>query len=546
MTNNQRQNTRGRAIHSFRDPMTPPRAMLRACRRLLWGWKVADSTGESLTGGELLLRALILHRLLRREILAPDERYVGVLLPPSNGAAIVNAALALDGRVAINLNYSATSDVVNACVRAAGIRHVLTSDRVLSKLNLKLEAPLVLLETLKPKVTLGDKIVGAALAYASPAWLTERLIGLHTSRPDDELTVIFTSGSTGEPKGVVLTNGNITSNVAGMTELVRLNSGDVLLGILPFFHSFGYTISLWGPLAIDLRAVYHYSPLDARQVGKLAKARGATILLATPTFLRSYIKRCEKEDFATLEVVVAGAEKLPVSLSDEFQNKFGVRPIEGYGATELSPLVSVNVPPERSAGSVADSREGSVGKPIPGVNARIVDQETWLEKPVGEEGMLLISGPNLMKGYLNAPDKTSQVVREGWYVTGDIARLDADGFIYITGRESRFSKIGGEMVPHVRVEELIQNYLSGGTDSDPLAVVTAVPDERKGERLVVLHLPMEKTPADVCKSLALSGLPNLWIPSEDSFLLVNELPLLGSGKLDLKRLTKIALDRTAV
>ncbi len=530
-------------MKTFIESMTPPRAMLRVCRQRLFDWKIADSTGDSLSGGQLLMRALILARLLRREVLANDEKYVGVLIPPSNGAMVVNAALALSRRVVVNVNYSATSEVVNACLKSAGVRHVLTSQRVLDKLNLKLDAELVLLESLKEKLTLADKLTSALLAYAFPAWLTERLIGLASSSPDDEVTVIFTSGSTGEPKGVVLTNGNVTSNIYGMYKVVRLNREDIILGILPFFHSFGYTITLWGPLAIDLQAAYHFSPLDARQVGKLAGERKATIILATPTFLRSYLKRCDKEDFASIQVVVAGAEKLPVALSDAFEEKFGVRPIEGYGATELSPLVSVNVPAGRSTGKKIDSREGSVGQPIPDVEARIVDPDTWQTLPTGEDGMLLIRGPNLMKGYLNDPEKTAKVVRDGWYVTGDVARLDAEGFIHITGRESRFSKIGGEMVPHVLIEETIHEFLSGGKDADPIAVVTAVPDERKGERLVVVHLPLPKTPAEISKHLAGKGMPNLWIPGEDCYLQVEELPLLGSGKLDLKGLAALAKER---
>ena len=240
-----------------------------------------------------------------------------------------------------------------------------------------------------------------------------------------------------------------------------------------------------------------------------------------------------------------GAEKLPISLSDAFEKRFGRRPIEGYGATELAPLVSVNVPPNRSTTEEVDAREGSIGKPVPEVRARIVDPDTGEQLGVDQEGMLEITGPNLMLGYLDQPEKTAEVVRDGWYVTGDIARIDADGFIHITGRQSRFSKIGGEMVPHVRVEEVIQELLGDEDAEEPLAVVTAVPDERKGERLVVVHVPMDRTPAEICRALADAGLPNLWIPSEDSFLEVETLPLLGSGKLDLKGLARVALERFA-
>lgn len=526
-------------------PMIPVRSMLRSCRRAKREWKVADSTGASLTGGQFLMRSLILRRLLKREVLQADERYVGVLLPPSNGGAIVNAALALDSRVVVNLNYSVTSEVLNACIKKAGIRRVLTSRKVLDKLSLDIDAEVLCLEDIRDKVTLSDKLAGVLGGYVTPVGMLEKQLGLTELTLDDDLTVIFTSGSTGEPKGVVLTHGNVRSNVDGMKQMVKLRPDDVILGILPFFHSFGYTITLWGPLALDLHVVYHFSPLDARQVGKLAKQWGATILLSTPTFLRSYIKRCSKEDFATMEVVVAGAEKLSTSVSDAFEEKFGVRPIEGYGATELSPLVSVNVPPSRSQGESIGICEGSVGRTIPGVTAKIIHPESGEDLPVGDEGLLLITGPNLMKGYLDDEEKTAGVVRDGWYITGDIARLDDDGFIHITGRESRFSKIGGEMVPHVLVEEAIQQFLGEDEEGDILAVVTAVPDARKGERLIVVHRPMPRTPEEIGAHLASQGLPNLWIPGTDSYLPVAELPLLGSGKLDLKLLAKMAKDHYA-
>ena len=263
--------------------------------------------------------------------------------------------------------------------------------------------------------------------------------------------------------------------------------------------------------------------------------------MATPTFLRIYTRRTPAEDFSTLEVVFGAAEKLPKEVSDAFEKRFGVRPSEAYGATEMSPLVSFNVPPSRHVpGRPPDSREGSVGQPILGCRARITDRETMRELPIGEDGMLWISGPNVMQGYLDRSDLTAQVVHDGWYSTGDIARLDAEGFITITGRESRFSKIGGEMVPHLSIEEAVNAALNAA-DGDLLAVVTAIPDAAKGERLIVFHLPTDRAPAEIVKSLLQRGLPNLWIPSADSFAEIAELPFLGSGKLDLRHLKELAM-----
>jgi acyl-[acyl-carrier-protein]-phospholipid O-acyltransferase/long-chain-fatty-acid--[acyl-carrier-protein] ligase len=362
-------------------------------------------------------------------------------------------------------------------------------------------------------------------------------------RPDDVLTVIFTSGSTGDPKGVVLSEENVCSNVRAIHQMLHLSPADVALGVLPFFHSYGYTTTLWTPLVLDPAVVYHADPRDAQVVGRLAREHHATLLMATPTFLRIYVRRTPAEDFSSLEAVFGAAEKLPKEVSDAFEQKFGVRPMEAYGATELAPLVAANVPPARHVpGRPVDAREGTVGQPIAGCRARITDREGTRELPVGEAGLLWIAGPNVMQGYLDRPDLTAQVVHDGWYCTGDIARLDREGFITITGRESRFSKIGGEMVPHLSVEEAVNEAL-GASDGELLAVVTAVPDRAKGERLVVFHLPTEREIGGVVAALRERGLPNLWIPGADAFAVIEEMPVLGSGKLDLRRLGELARER---
>lgn len=506
--------------------------------------KIADSTGADMGGGETLLRALVLRRILRREVLSADETHVAVLLPPSAGGVIVNAALALDRRVSVNLNYTVSSDVLNQCLELASAKHVLTSRKFWDKMNFELKAEVVFLEDFKDKATVLDKAIAGLQAYALPASLIERGLGLNKVRSDDVMTIIFTSGSTGTPKGVMLTYGNVGSNVEAIERVVRLTPRDVVVGILPFFHSFGFTVTLWTVLGLDVKGIYHFNPLDARQIGKLCHSHQATVLLSTPTFLRGFLRRVEKEEFATIDVVVAGAEKLPRDLCDAFEEKFGVRPAEGYGTTELSPLVSVNVPKSRSLGSdQVDAKEGTVGRPIPGVSAKVTDTETGTPLPLGKPGMLWISGPNVMKGYLHQPELTAEAVRDGWYRTGDIATLDEDGFITITGRVSRFSKIGGEMVPHIQIEETLNRIIGAGEDAGLQAVVTAVPDPKKGERLIVIHRPMTKTPSELQQALSAAGLPNLFIPSPDSYIQVDELPILGTGKLDLKAVKQLALER---
>ncbi|MCP4888208.1 AMP-binding protein [Rubripirellula sp.] len=519
--------------------------VIRTWRRRGGKIQAADSLGQEVTGRQMLMRVLALRRVLKREVLDQDEQFVGVLLPPSAGGVIVNMALAFDRRISANLNYTVSSEVLNHCIQEVGIKHVLTSEKFLSKMDFQLDAEIVVLDELREKVTKWDKLVAAIQALLVPAAILDRILGLNQIRGDDLLTVIFTSGSTGMPKGVLLSNANISHNVEAIDLAVQLDDHDTVLGILPFFHSFGYSVTMWAVMALGPRGVYHFNPLDARQVGKLAEKYQATVLLATPTFLRGYLRRIKPEQFAKLDVVVVGAEKMPADLFESFEKKFGVRPVEGYGTTELSPLVSVNIPPSRSpAVFQADRNEGSVGRPLPGVAARVVSTEDDHELAAGEDGMLLITGPNVMSGYANQAELTSQAIQDGWYVTGDIAHVDTQGFIHITGRQSRFSKIGGEMVPHVRIEEELAKLFAEGDEDESVRVcVTAVPDIKKGERLVVLHLPTEKDIPEILKSLQEAGLPNLFIPSRDSFIEVAEIPLLGTGKYDLKGAKQVALDQ---
>ena len=523
-------------------PFAAPAAQfVSSCKRRKFKNKLADSSKVELSGGSLLMRSVILKRLLNRHVLDANEKHVGVLIPPSVGGVVVNAALAIDQRVAVNLNYTVSSEIMNQCIKQAGIKHVLTSRKVMEQFKFELDCEVVYLEDFKDKVSTSDKLAGVFASYVVPGKMLKSIWGLNKLDPDDVLTIIFTSGSTGVPKGVMLTHQNIATNVQAMDQVVHLKPDDCVLGILPFFHSFGFMATLWGALTINIRGVYHFSPLDSKQVGKLVDKHKVSLMLSTPTFLRGYLRKCTKEQLESLDVVVTGAEKLPVELADAFETKFGVRPIEGYGATETAPLATLNVPPSRSKEKFAiDRKEGTVGRPVPNVIAKIVDLDSGKELGMEESGMLWIKGPNVMKGYLGRDDLTSEAIQDGWYNTGDVAMIDKDGFIQITGRISRFSKIGGEMVPHVRIEEVLSQLISEDDQGEISVAVTAVPDARKGERLVVLHRKLKKTPEELCQGLSEEGLPNLYIPSTNSFFQVDELPLLGTGKLDLKSIKQMA------
>jgi acyl-[acyl-carrier-protein]-phospholipid O-acyltransferase/long-chain-fatty-acid--[acyl-carrier-protein] ligase len=499
--------------------------VLRCCRRRRWTTKIADSTGASLTGGKLVARALGVRRLLRRGVLSPDESCVGILLPPSAAAVVTNLALALDRRVPVNLNYTLTSELLNHCVADAGIRHILTSRRMLDRLSLQLDAEMVALEDLAPPSTRRDAVVAAVGAYLVPVGLVVRILKLDRIAPTDLLTVLFTSGTTGAPKGAMITHESIATTVTAVDRIISLRPSDVLMGILPFFHSFGAVLNLWAPLGLDVGAIYHVNPLEAATVGRLCREHKGTILLATPTFLRRYLTRCPPEDFASLAVVVTGGEKLPADLADAFTEKFGVRPVQGYGTTEAASMVASNVPPSRAQGSVTAACPGeTVGRPVPGARVRIVDLATGEELPPGTPGMMELAGPKVMLGYLGQPEATAKVMHDGWYVTGDLAIQHPDGCLEIVGREARFAKIGGEMVSHILVEEALQKL-----------VVLSVPDPTRGERLVVVHTPLEQTPAQLRQGLIDVGLPNLFVPDADSFYEVDSLPTTFVGKIDVKQ-----------
>jgi acyl-[acyl-carrier-protein]-phospholipid O-acyltransferase/long-chain-fatty-acid--[acyl-carrier-protein] ligase len=527
--------------------LVPQRQAIRRLKRCMFSPKVADSGGTELKGGRLLAGSLILRELLLRDVIGADERMVGILLPPAVGSVVANLAVSFMPRVVVNLNYTLSNADVNYCIREAGIKHVITSARFLEKRPFDLDCQVVLLEDLLKKVTGTQKLIAALKAYLLPSFILERLMGLERLKPDDLMTVIFTSGSTGEPKGVMQTHKNIATNLIAANELLHFTTDDVLMGVLPFFHSFGYTFPLWLIVSGEPGAVYHFNPVESKMIGKLCEKHKVTVIAATPTFIKRYLKRCEKEQFRTVNLVITGAEKLPQDLARDFEAKFGVFPTEGYGTTELSPLGAVNVPKSRSGSDQAE-RKGTIGRPIPNVVAKIVDPETGADLGINQEGLLWMKGPNVMAGYLNKPEKTAEVIHDGWYNTGDVGKIDSDGFIHITGRQSRFSKIAGEMVPHIRIEELLTKIVEDPNDEEgegeARVAVTAVPDPDKGERIIVLHKPLSKPVDQVLKELGEADIPNLWLPSSDSFIEVPEIPILGTGKLDLKAVKELALAKT--
>jgi len=530
---------------------TLDRAFVRSARLHPFRFMMADGKYPKVSFGSALVKTMFIARRLKHEI--GGEPLVGMLLPPSVGGALTNYALMLLGRVPVNLNYTSSSEIIAACASQCNLDVVITSKAFVERFpNLVIPGRTLFLEDVLSAPRMAEKLASLVLAWLTPGALLKKVLtagptithpGL-TGNPmgkstvDSLATIIFSSGSTGDPKGVMLTHFNITSNIQQVSQVFMLGRRDKILGILPFFHSFGFMAALWLPAVNGVGVVYHPNPLDAQVIGELVKRYSVTFMVATPTFLQAYMRRCSPDSFGSLQYVLVGAEKLPERLAQAFEDTFGIRPLEGYGCTECSPVVTVNGRDFRAPGfrQVAAKR-GKIGHPLPGVTVKVVDIDTGAPLALGTAGMLLVKGPNVMKGYLGKPEKTAEVLHDGWYTTGDIGMIDEDGFITITDRLSRFSKIGGEMVPHIRIEEKLHN-LAGATEQ--VFAVTSLPDEKKGERIAVLTTLPDEAMTAVLEKLSQCDLPALWRPKANLFFHTDKLPMLGTGKTDLRGVRELA------
>src|SRR5436189_768656 len=376
-----------------------------------------------------------------------------------------------------------------------------------------------------------------------PTRLLLRLLRIPKAGGHTEAVLLFTSGTTGEPKGVVISHRNVVGNVSQFRQLLDATKHDAILASLPFFHTFGSTVTLWYPLIEGVRIVTYPNPLEAAKNAALIERYKLTLLLATPTFLRGYLRKAEPDKLRSLRLVITGAEKLPLDLAKNFEERFNQRVFEGYGLTETSPVVSVNLPepqPTKPGEHVQpSSRLGSVGKMAPGIAAEIRQPETDHKLSLHESGMLWLRGPNIFEGYLHDPERTAEVLRDGWLKTGDIGRFDEDGFLYIEGRLSRFSKIGGEMVPHEAIEQKITDVLGLAGRDERVMAIMGVQDQAKGEALVLLSA-VDVDLAQLRDKLREAGVPNLWIPKKISR--IDAIPVLASGKLDLRKCQEVAAE----
>ncbi|HNR35483.1 MAG TPA: acyl-[ACP]--phospholipid O-acyltransferase [Candidatus Hydrogenedentes bacterium] len=518
-------------------PCLVDRAFLKAARRRPKLMAIADSRSGELSYFKTLAGSIVLARKLRA--ILDKQPMVGVLVPPSVGGCLTNLALEFMGRVPINLNYTASAQAMESYARQCKLSHCITAKAFLERLPVTVPGIPVYLEDIMKSVTTADRVIGGLLAKACPGWLLGFLLGAPRRTAEDLVTVIFSSGSEGDPKGVMLTHGNILHNVDSLAQIIAHKDGDVMMAMLPLFHSFGFMGTIWAPLINNLSVVYHPTPLEPKAIGNLIKKYKAEFFISTPTFLQNFTRRCDPDDMKSLRYLLVGAEKLTDRVRDAFMEKFGVEPLEGYGATECSPAISSNIPDFHGDGHhQIGMKRGTVGRPMPGIAVRVIDPDTGEILGCGQPGLLQVKGPNVMKGYLGMPEKTAAVLKDGWYSTGDIASVDEDGFITLTDRLARFSKIAGEMVSHTKIEDTLHNLI--GLTEQALAV-TGVPDAARGERLIVIHTLSDDQLAQLLRAMdKCEELPNLWRPRPNAFYRVEAIPVLGTGKMDIKSVKAMA------
>lgn len=476
------------------------------------------------------------------------ESRVGIVLPPGRAGLIANLAVIFAGKVPVNLNYTAGKESIQSSIKQAGIDRFITADVIVRKMQTFPWPALkdtIFIERVMPRLK-GACARWLILQKLLPAGVLSSLLGIPSKGGDAEAALLFTSGSSGDPKGVVLSHRNLIANVTQFGTRLALGGGAKILGCLPLFHSFGCTVTLWFPVIEGAGLVTYPTPLEPPKLAELIEKHSVDVLLATPTFLRGYMRRVKVEQLASLKIIVTGAEKLPTNFEEEFRNKFGKPVMEGYGLTETSPATNVNLPdpPASAKPTLSARRLGSVGQLMPGLAIRITDPITGDSLPVDKSGIIWFRGSNIFPGYLKAPKKTAEVIQDGWFRTGDVGRLDADGFLYIEGRLSRFSKIGGEMVPHETVEEHINRALGFDSEADRRIAVVGVPDPDKGEALVLLSTTASEAVKQELIQLRYTllerGVPALWIPRR--LVRVESIPILASGKLDIKRCETLAQD----
>ena len=519
-------------------------AWLKSAKKSKTAFAVADIEGVEISHKRFLTGVLLFSKKI--EAYSPEQN-VGLLLPSSGGGAIASMAILSLGKTIVNLNFTAGKKALQSAASQAEVKHIYTSRKFLDKMlerGMDLESffpnsKLLMLEDIREEISTLSRIGTLLKAIMLPASVIQRSY-FNTVSMNNTAAILFSSGSEGQPKGVELSHSNIAANAKQAAIELGAVDSDVIMSTLPTFHAFGFAITTLMPLSEGIPIVCHADPKDVTTIASGIQKYSGTILVGTPTFLRMYTisKKVSVDSMQSLRLVVAGAEKLRSEVRKGFEKKFNMSVYEGYGTTETSPGASVNLPDLESPYKLRN-KPGTVGKAFSGTEFRIVDPDSLEPIPTGEDGLILIGGPQIMKGYLKMPEKTAEVIEliDGyrWYLTGDKGHLDEDGFLTIVDRYSRFAKIGGEMISLTTVEEEI---LDACNDKDLEIAATCLPDQRKGEKIVILatnNLDKNK----LKKLLSDAKVNPLYHPAQ--VLLVEEIPKLGSGKTDFGATKKIAL-----
>lgn len=478
---------------------------------------IDKTTGKSITYSTALIGSLI----LTSRFMKYDKGFIGVMIPTSAGCALVTAAALMSGRIPVMINYS-TGAETNAryAQKKCKFRTIIASKALLEKIGCPVIEGMIMIEDIMASIKTGEKLI-AALKSKLPAGMLLNL--LHKGNEDDPAVMLFTSGSEKDPKAVPLSHKNISSNIDGFSDYVGITSEDKLLANLVFFHVFGLTVNLWVPFYHGMTSVTYANPLDFQTISKIAREEKPTIMVGTPSFFWGYLQKSDPGDFKTLRLMIAGADKCPDALREGYREKHGVTLLEGYGATETSPVISVN--------THVFNRPGSTGKVLPNIEVRIENFETGNDCSPGEVGKIMVKGPSVMNGYYEDPEQTAEVLRDGWYNTGDMGFLDEEGYLWHAGRFKRFTKIGGEMVSLVKVENILEKYLPQGV----LCCVVETMDEKKGS-YIVATVSREVNKTEILRKM-MNELPVIALPRQ--FVVIQDLPMMSTGKIDFRKVTNM-------
>ena len=506
----------------------------------------ADSTGLELSGEKFLTASILFKNLLKKEL---DTQNVGLLLPSTAAGAFINYSILLMGKTAVNLNYTSEMESIKQSIYSAQIKSVITSRKFVEKLELKGInikeffdlVEIIYLEDLKEKIPKRKSLLTFLSVKFLPSFIL-KFIHLTKTNKNDTVLILFSSGSEGKPKGVELTGDNILGNAQQIANIINVNDDDIMLGSLPLFHAFGIVVTTYLPLIEGIKCVAHPDPTDGLAIAKLVSTYKATIMFGTSTFYRLYAKNQKIHPlmFESLRVTVSGAEKLREEVRIDFKKRFGKDILEGFGTTETSPVATCNLPDVIAPDYTVQvgQKTGTVGMAIPGTTIKIVDPQSFEELEANEEGMILISGIQVMKGYLNDEEKTSKVLKiinsKTYYISGDKGKIDEDGFLTIVDRYSRFAKLAGEMISLGNIEDKISKLIDLDENNLVDFIITTTEDEKKGEKIILLISHVSEEYISQLKDKILNSFDNkLMIPN--IIKIVEEIPRLGSGKKDFAK-----------